>query len=68
MTPSRPHRIIIIGAGFSGLAAAYDLSRRGFDVEVLEADREVGGLAGSFDVGGTRLEKFTIIGLRTTAM
>jgi protoporphyrinogen oxidase len=27
-------------------------------VTVLEADPEVGGLAGSFDVGGTRLEKF----------
>ncbi|WP_447983288.1 NAD(P)/FAD-dependent oxidoreductase [Nitrospira sp. Nam74] len=51
-------KIVIIGAGFSGLAAAYDLSRRGFQVEVLEADRDVGGLAGSFDVGGTRLEKF----------
>jgi len=58
MTQPRPHRIIIIGAGFSGLAAAYDLSRQGFDVEVLESDRDVGGLAGSFDVGGTRLEKF----------
>lgn len=50
--------IVIIGGGFSGLAAAYDLARRGFAVEVLESDREVGGLAGSFDVGGTRLEKF----------
>ena len=53
-----PNKIIIIGGGFSGLSAAYDLSRRGFDIEVLESDREVGGLAGSFDVGGTRLEKF----------
>ena len=50
--------IVIIGGGFSGLAAAYDLARHGFAVEVLESDREVGGLAGSFDVGGTRLEKF----------
>jgi protoporphyrinogen oxidase len=56
MMDQRP--IVIIGGGFSGLAAAYDLARRGFAVEVLEADREVGGLAGSFDVGGTRLEKF----------
>lgn len=58
MTDRRHHTILIIGAGFSGLAAAYDLARRGFDVEVLESDRDVGGLAGSFDVGGTRLEKF----------
>ena len=52
MMDQRP--IVIIGGGFSGLAAAYDLARRGFAVEVLEADREVGGLAGRFDVGGTR--------------
>ncbi|HEX5386594.1 MAG TPA: NAD(P)/FAD-dependent oxidoreductase [Gemmatimonadales bacterium] len=56
-TPRPPH-VAIIGAGFSGLAAAWELTRRGVAVTVLEADDEVGGLAGSFEVGGTRLEKF----------
>jgi hypothetical protein len=50
--------VIVIGAGFCGLAAAYELSKRGFRVAVLERDAEVGGLAGSFIVNGTRLEKF----------
>jgi protoporphyrinogen oxidase len=55
--PDRPH-IVVIGAGFGGLAAAWELVRRGFRVTVCEADNEVGGLAGSFPVGDTRLEKF----------
>ncbi len=36
-------RVIIIGAGFSGLAAAYELSCVGYDVTVLEARDRVGG-------------------------
>lgn len=54
---SRPH-IAVIGAGFCGLAAAYELGLRGIRATVLERDDEIGGLAGSFDAGGTRLEKF----------
>jgi protoporphyrinogen oxidase len=53
----QPH-VIIIGGGFTGLAAAWELSQRGIRVTVCESDTEVGGLAGSFEVGGTRLEKF----------
>ena len=53
----RPHTVVI-GGGFAGLAAAWELARGGVDVTVLEADAEVGGLAGSFEVGGERLEKF----------
>ncbi|MDQ3427658.1 MAG: FAD-dependent oxidoreductase, partial [Gemmatimonadota bacterium] len=49
---------VVIGAGFAGLSAAWELTRRGVGVTVLEADGEIGGLAGSFPVGGTRLEKF----------
>jgi protoporphyrinogen oxidase len=51
-------RTAVIGAGFSGLSAALELARRGIAVTVVEADPEVGGLAGSFDVNGERLEKF----------
>ncbi|MBX9785660.1 MAG: FAD-dependent oxidoreductase [Chitinophagaceae bacterium] len=36
-------KVIIIGAGFSGLAAAYQLHKRGIDVLVLEARNRVGG-------------------------
>ena len=36
-------RIIVVGAGFSGLAAAYELKSAGYDVPVLEARNRVGG-------------------------
>jgi protoporphyrinogen oxidase len=54
---SRPH-VVVVGAGFTGLSAAWELARRGVTVTVLEADPEVGGLAGTFEVQGERLEKF----------
>jgi len=41
-------RIAIVGAGAAGLAAAYDLTRRGHAVTVYEAAPEVGGLAAGF--------------------
>ena len=54
---SRPH-VAVTGGGFCGLAAAYELGRRGVRATVLERGAEVGGLAGSFAAGGERLEKF----------
>jgi protoporphyrinogen oxidase len=54
---SAPH-VVVIGAGFCGLAAAYELVRSGVRVTVLEQDCEIGGLAGSFYVNGAKLEKF----------
>ncbi|MHB1223006.1 MAG: NAD(P)/FAD-dependent oxidoreductase [Gemmatimonadaceae bacterium] len=51
-------RVAIIGGGFGGLAAAWELTRRGVTPIVLEADDAVGGLAGSFAVNGERLERF----------
>jgi protoporphyrinogen oxidase len=52
-----PH-VVIIGAGFCGLAAGFELSQRGVRVTLLEQAPEIGGLAGSFHVMGERLEKF----------
>ncbi len=54
---TRPH-VVIIGGGFCGLAAGYELTKRGVRATVLEADGDIGGLAGSFNANGTRLEKF----------
>ncbi|TVQ78650.1 MAG: NAD(P)/FAD-dependent oxidoreductase [Bradymonadales bacterium] len=54
----RQHDFVIVGGGFTGLSAAYDLSRKGFSVVVLEADSGVGGLASAFQVKGERLDKF----------
>ena len=41
-------QIAIIGAGFGGLAAAYDLIRQGNQVTLYEASGNVGGLAAGF--------------------
>lgn len=50
--------ITIIGGGFAGLSAGYDLARAGHRVTVLEADDYVGGLAGAFEAEGERLDRF----------
>lgn len=41
-------RVIVIGAGFAGLAAAYELIQAGFDVTILEARARVGGRVVTF--------------------
>jgi len=50
----------IIGAGFSGLAAAYDLAKAGRQVTVFEGSDHFGGLAAGFKEPGWEwsLEKF----------
>ncbi|GAX24182.1 hypothetical protein FisN_4Lh271 [Fistulifera solaris] len=39
----KPHRVLVIGSGMSGLACARELQQRGYDVLVVEARRRVGG-------------------------
>lgn len=43
-------KVAIVGAGAGGLSAAYDLSRAGCDVTVLEASDHAGGLASGFKI------------------
>ena len=47
MTENQRH-IAIIGAGFAGLSAAWDLAKAGQKVTILEASAEPGGLASGF--------------------
>lgn len=49
--------VVVIGAGFSGLYAAYNLYKKGLKFTLLEARQRVGGRAYDFDIGfGHRLE------------
>ncbi len=41
-------KIAIIGAGYGGMAAAYDLKKAGHDVTIFESANYVGGLASGF--------------------
>ena len=51
-------RVIVIGAGVMGLAAAYHALKRGHEVTVLEAAPEAGGMAAHFDFAGLSIERF----------
>jgi protoporphyrinogen oxidase len=41
-------KIAIIGAGYAGMSAAYDLVRAGHQITIFEADSQPGGLAAGF--------------------
>jgi len=51
-------RVCIVGAGATGLAAAWELRKQGHDVALLEASDRVGGLSASFEIGGEPIEEF----------
>lgn len=50
--------VVIIGAGFTGLAAAYQLALAGRRCVILEREANLGGLAASFAIGDRYLERF----------
>ncbi len=47
-SPESPTRIAVVGGGFTGLTAAYELAKAGHDVEVIEAAPQLGGLVAGF--------------------
>lgn len=49
-------KIAIIGSGISGLVAGYELTKKGFDVEVFEKQATVGGRAVSVEVEGLNID------------
>jgi oxygen-dependent protoporphyrinogen oxidase len=48
--------VIVVGGGITGLTAAYELSKRGLSVAVLEAARRTGGLIRTERVDGFTIE------------
>ncbi|MBV8637257.1 MAG: FAD-dependent oxidoreductase [Candidatus Eremiobacteraeota bacterium] len=51
-----PRRVAIVGGGLAGLAAAVDLKDRGWNVEVFERSRLLGGRATSFEIDGREVD------------
>lgn len=49
--------MVVVGGGFTGLAAARALAQQGLRVTLLESSATLGGLAAGFAIRGTRLEK-----------
>ena len=44
-------RAIIIGGGITGLSAAWKLSEKGYEVDLIESNKSIGGLAKSIKIG-----------------
>ncbi len=51
-------RIVVIGAGAMGLAAAHRAVNLGHEVDLIESDAVAGGMAAHFDFGGLSIERF----------
>jgi polyamine oxidase len=51
-----PERVIVVGAGFAGLAAANALQRAGVEVVVVEARERIGGRAWTAEVAGAPID------------
>ena len=49
-------KIIIVGAGAVGSIVAQKLSAENHDVTLIEAQEVVGGMAGSFEIAGQRVD------------
>jgi phytoene desaturase len=52
----RSDRVVVVGAGLAGLAAALHLAGRGREVTVIERGTHPGGRAGRFNAGGYRFD------------
>lgn len=48
--------IAVIGAGPAGLTAAYELTKHGYSVTLLEADEKVGGLSKTIDLWNQKVD------------
>ena len=61
-------KIIVLGAGISGLATAYWLKKDGFDIHILEAKSEPGGAMETIHKNGYTIDFGPNSGLETTPL
>jgi oxygen-dependent protoporphyrinogen oxidase len=61
-------KVVVIGAGISGLTTAYLLDKKGFDVTVLEKKSEVGGSIESVNENGFLFDRGPNSALETTPL
>ncbi|MEO1510136.1 MAG: FAD-dependent oxidoreductase, partial [Cyanobacteria bacterium J06633_23] len=55
MSPAAPQRkVIVVGAGWAGLGATYQLAKQGYEVTLLEAGPQPGGLVAGWETPGGR--------------
>lgn len=51
-------KLVIVGGGMTGLAAAYLAAKEGRRVTLLEGSDKIGGLLNTFEIGGNQLEHY----------
>ena len=64
----RPLRVIIIGAGIGGLAAAVALRQRGFEVALYERSQELGEVGAGLQIGPNGVKVLRALGLEDELM
>ena len=55
--PGRGRKIIILGAGLAGMCSAYELGKKGYDCQILEARTRPGGRCHTIRRGTTEVEQ-----------
>src|ERR1700752_5200743 len=59
----RPLRVVIVGAGIGGLAAACALRQRGFEVEIFERTAKLEEVGAGLQIGPNSVKVFRALGL-----
>ncbi|ADZ91464.1 FAD-dependent oxidoreductase [Marinomonas mediterranea] len=57
------NKVLVIGGGFSGMAAAIRMSRNGFDVDLVEIDPDWCELGAGITINGVSMRALEILGL-----
>jgi len=57
------NKALIVGGGFSGMAAAIELRKRGFEVDLVEIDPQWRSYGAGISLGGATLRAFGVLGI-----